>query len=266
MDTLTIPPVYLTDAPVFRKRELWPPVSHPENGTGTDLRALHQALRSYDSWPVKLRVHSPIWSHVEEYTKNRPEIFQLTKDGKRNFEMLCYSNPKTLETYLENIQKHFDGDASAVIGIDGDTITVSPNDQNIDCHCADCQKLWDAKAGKSGAASRIVSTFVAKLDEIAGAVKRANVRDPDTFKKTLDSAVHEYIANVRELRAVVPVELHSGLDRVEADVQQYRFDAALTDRGPLDAYAARTCGRVVNAGTTTSRPKSGSVSTSLPAG
>ena|SRR5437763_4799310 len=129
-----------------------------------------------------------------------------------------------------------------------------------------CSGIGRSKSPSSSSARPAACTFVAKLDEIAGAVKRANVRDPDTFKKTLDSAVHEYIANVRELRAVVPVELHSGLDRVEADVQQYRFDAALTDRGPLDAYAARTCGRVVNAGTTTSRPKSGSVSTSLPAG
>ena len=119
----------------------------------------------------------------------------------------------------------------------------------------------------SSSAHPAACTFVAKLDQIAGAVKRANVRDPDAFKKTLDSAVHEYIANVRELRAVVPVELDAGLERVEADVQQYRFDAALTDRVPLDAYAARTCGRVVNGVTTTSGPTtSGSVPTSLSGG
>jgi hypothetical protein len=163
MDTLSIPPVSLTDAPVFRNRELWPPMSHPENGTGTDLRPLHQALRSYDSWPIKLHVHTPVWSKVQEYTKNRPEIFQLTRDGKRNFEMLCYSNPRTLATYLENIQKHFAGDASAVIGIEGDTITVSPNDDDVECYCPDCRRLWDANAGKYATASRTVSMFVVKL-------------------------------------------------------------------------------------------------------
>ena len=112
---------------------------------------------------------------------------------------------------------------------------------------------------KSPAARPEACAFVAKLDEIANAVGRADVRDPTTFKKTLDSAVHEYVANVRELRAVAPVDLHAGLERVEADVQQYRFDAALTDRVPLDTYAARTCGRAVKAVTTTSGP-----STSLP--
>ena len=87
-------------------------------------------------------------------------------------------------------------------------------------------------------------TFVAKLDEIANTVKRADVHDPVAFKKTLDSAVHAYVTNVRELRAVAPVELQPRPGAVEADVQQFRFDAAATDRAPLDAYAARTCGRV----------------------
>ncbi len=128
-----------------------------------------------------------------------------------------------------------------------------------------CSGVGRSKSSPSSPSThQAACTFVAKLDEIAGTVKRANVRDPDAFKRTLDSAVHAYIANVRELRAVVPVELHAGLERVEADVQQYRFDAALTDRVPLDAYAARTCGRVVNAATTTSGPTtSGSVPTSL---
>jgi hypothetical protein len=133
------------------------------------------------------------------------------------------------------------------------------------------------RSKSSSSARPTACTFVAKLDEIASAVRRADVREPNAFKKTLDSAVHEYVANVRELRAVAPVELHDGLERVEADVQQYRFDAALTDRVPLDAYAARTCGRAVNAVTTTSGPTtsgpttsgpttSGSVPTSFPGG
>src|SRR5204863_9892711 len=103
--TLTIPPVSLTDAPVFRKRELWPVTSNPTNGNGTDMRALHTALRSYDSWPVKLDVHMPRWNNVEDYKKNRPEVFELAEHGQRNWEMLCYSNPKSLEAYLESIDR-----------------------------------------------------------------------------------------------------------------------------------------------------------------
>ena len=94
-------------------------------------------------------------------------------------------------------------------------------------------------------------SYVTKLDDIARRVANADVHDPDTFKKTLDTAVHEYVTNVRELRAVAPADLSAGLQRVEADVQQYRFDAALTDRAALDSYAARTCGRSAPSTSTT---------------
>jgi hypothetical protein len=107
-------------------------------------------------------------------------------------------------------------------------------------------------------------TFVAKIDQIANTVKRANVSDPIAFKKTLDSAVRNYVTNVRELRAVAPVALHADLERFEADVQQYRFDAAVADRVALDAYAARTCGRVAKAVTTTSGPATTGATGSTP--
>jgi len=109
---------------------------------------------------------------------------------------------------------------------------------------AGCSQVTGSKSSKDGKPQPC--TFVAKLDQIADTVATADVHDPDTFKKTLDTAVHDYVENVRSLRALAPVELRSGLTRVEADVQQYRFDAAVTDRGALDAYAARTCGRVTS--------------------
>ncbi len=87
------------------------------------------------------------------------------------------------------------------------------------------------------------------------------MHQPDEFKKTLDTAVHDYVANVRELRAVAPADLRGELERVEADVQQYRFDAALADRAALDSYAARTCDRAVQPLT----PTTGSVTTVGPA-
>jgi len=161
--TIAVPAVYLTDAPFYRMRELWPVVSNPKTGTGTDMRGLHQALRSGNSWPINLQVHTPNYAKNEDYKKNRPEIFQLDDNGQRNYEMLCYSNPRTLETFLENIQKRLDGDKSANIGLISDTITVSPNDHEIGCTCPDCRKLWDYKAGAEGTASKVVATFTRKL-------------------------------------------------------------------------------------------------------
>jgi hypothetical protein len=126
---------------------------------------------------------------------------------------------------------------------------------------AGCSKVTGgAKPTASG--KPVTCTYIAKLDDIANTVAEADVHDPVTFDATLQTAVNDYVANVRRLRAIAPSDLSPSLQRVEADVQQLRFDAAGADRAPLDAYAARTCGRVASAATTTSSP--GAATTSVP--
>lgn len=147
-DRLVVPEVSIQDAPVFRKREIWPPCSDTWKGGGTPLAPLQTFLRSGNSWPVNVRVHQPDWSKRKDLS---PEVYQLRSDGTRDFTMLCYGNPKTLATYLEHPP------------ISGNAITVSPADADIACYCTDCRKLWDANAGQYGSASKIVATFVAKL-------------------------------------------------------------------------------------------------------
>jgi len=58
---LSVPAVWLEDAPVFRKRHIWPPAGHTWSGGGTRLQPLQTALRSADTWPVQLIVHAPRW-------------------------------------------------------------------------------------------------------------------------------------------------------------------------------------------------------------
>ena len=129
--------------------------------------------------------------------------------------------------------------------------------------CSGATGSGSSKSSRAGAC-----TYVAKLDVIANTVAAADVRDPDTFKKTMASAVHDYVTNLSALRAVAPPELGAGLDRVAADVKQYRFDAALTDRAALDSYAARTCGRALQSLTTTTgaAPSATSAPTTTAAG
>jgi uncharacterized protein DUF4838 len=160
---LAIEPVFFADAAAFRKREIWPPMGNPWNGTGTPLMPLQTFLRSADSWPYKLVVHSPDWSRLKEYTEARPEVFQRRSDGTRDFSMLCYGNPKTLATYLENVARHSKGEKPVHLGITGKTITVSPADAEIACYCEDCRKLWNERGGQYGSASRIVAQFTANL-------------------------------------------------------------------------------------------------------
>jgi hypothetical protein len=164
-DKLQVAPLWYADAPVFRKRQYFPPFapSGPIGGKSQELRQLLTTLRAGNSWPVDLCVHQPMeWSRNEDYRKNRPEIFQLNPDGTRDYSMYCYSNPKTLQTFLENIDDHYAGKMKASF-IAGDAITVSPPDIGVNCQCADCQKLFDKAGGDLASASRIMTTFVTKL-------------------------------------------------------------------------------------------------------
>jgi len=165
---LSVPPVHLEDAPVFRMRVIWPPCSNPWNGSGTRLGPLHSFLRGGNTWPNQLVVHSPNWSRVKEYREKRPEVYQLKRDGSRDYAVLCYGNPKTLESYLEQIQNKIDGKRYS-LGIKGKAITVSPADVELACYCEDCRRLWDTEAGGYGTASKVMASFV---DGLAREVKK----------------------------------------------------------------------------------------------
>ncbi len=160
---LIVPPVSLADAPAFRMRVIWPPYSDPWRGRGIKLMPLHTFLRSGNSWPIQLQVHQPMWNRYEELVNNRPEVFQMRKNGTRQHEVLCYGNPKTLETYLEGIQNFVDGTKPLYAPISGKAITVSPYDVELACYCDDCRKLWDDRGGQYGGASRVMAAFVDKL-------------------------------------------------------------------------------------------------------
>ncbi|MBI3986202.1 MAG: DUF4838 domain-containing protein [Lentisphaerae bacterium] len=159
---LSVAATWLEDAPVFRKREIWPGCSIPSHGAGLQLGPLHTFLRSDDTWPVLLRVHQPNWAGVEEYRKNRQEVYQLKSDGTRDYNVLCYGNPKTLESYLEQIQ-NLVNKTPYHLGVAGKAITVSPQDVELACYCKDCQKLVDPNGGGYGTYSKVMATFVDKL-------------------------------------------------------------------------------------------------------
>ncbi len=128
------------------------------------------------------------------------------------------------------------------------------------CSGSNGSKGSSAPNGKPAACA-----YVAKLDTIAASVATTDVRNPDLFNESFTAAVNDYVKNLSSLRSVAPADLSASLTRVEADVKQYRFDAALTDRAPLDAYAARECGRVVTAITPTSGSTVSTATTALTA-
>ncbi len=162
---LVVKPVWITDQPVFRKRHRYPPNIA---SISADLSSQDRHLRCYNSWPIFLRVHTPYgWDKF--YKKSRPEIFQLRSDGGRDYNMLCYGNKRTLETYLEEIKIQLKAEKDGAppnwgrMVVYKKTISVSPADLHVGCRCVDCRALWETDAGDYGTASVIMAKFVEKL-------------------------------------------------------------------------------------------------------
>lgn len=166
---LVIPPLHYTDAPAYRMRVGWPPYY---NGTPYDRLHVHDLylrLRGGNSWPIQLRVHQPSrWHQV--YGEDRPEIFALRADGTRNLAMYCYGDPRTVETFIENIElyeqlenKRDKKYQNHVSFIAGDAITVSPPDLGVHCTCEHCAPLLEPEAGRYASAAKLMGTFVRQL-------------------------------------------------------------------------------------------------------
>ena len=163
-ESLRIEPVHLTDAPAFRMRMMWPPFgTSPYHEGRQHLTTFQTKLRAGNSWPMRLVVHGDSRiSQVQEY-REIDDMWQMTKDGGREYTHPCYSSPATVDAFMKEIRRHYETGKKPRIGINGDTVTVSPSDIGISCHDERCQALWDAEAGQYGTASEIMSRFVARL-------------------------------------------------------------------------------------------------------
>jgi hypothetical protein len=139
-------------------------------------------VRSGCSWPYKVKVHEPqrLWTRGEKWLEEHKDMFALKADGSRNWSMLCYSSPKTLEFLLEGCERAWDkGSDGSASWVTSTCVTVSPGDEPVSCHCPACRETM-AKGG----ASLLVGLFVKRMCE---AVKQ---RWPD--KKVIYLAYWNY--------------------------------------------------------------------------
>jgi len=162
--TLQAPPVHLADAPVFRKRQIWPPMSKPSSGSGTQLGQLHNCLRQGNSWPIQLVVHAPQGAALNNLAKTYgQQILQMRSDGTRDPNLLSYAAPETLKMYLAEMSKVFDKGQRCSLGVIGKAVTVSPGDMEIADYHPAARKLWNKDGGQWGTASKIMAEFVNRL-------------------------------------------------------------------------------------------------------
>jgi len=184
--SLVVPPLHYRDQPVFRMRLFHPsdgwrlpakarwfdkgPLPFaagaiPEGVDKVDMAAYLPLLRDGNSWPYLIKVHEPqlLWRNPPAWLEAHKAIFALKKDGSRNFKMLCYGSPKTLEYLLKGCRERWDGrDYPDVYPswVTATCVTVSPADLPYECLCLACRA-----ALAKGGTSLVVGLFVKRMCE-----------------------------------------------------------------------------------------------------
>ena len=187
--SLAIPPAHYSDQPVFRQREYHPPDGWrlptkarssdkeplpfppgviPEGVSALDMATYLPLVRGGCSWPYKIKVHQPqnLGGLPEKFREENKEMFALKKDGTRNFNMFCYSSPKTLEYLLEGCERVWSKGGGGCPWVTSTCVTVSPPDSVVECHCPPCREAF-AKGGGTwiDGPSMMMGLFVKRLCE-----------------------------------------------------------------------------------------------------
>ncbi len=120
-------------------------------------------VRAGSSWPYRIKVHEPqlLWRKPRQWRQAHRQMFALRKDGTRNFKMLCYSSPMTLDYLLKGCEEAWDGRDHPDVypsWVTSTCVTVSPADLPYQCHCRECQATM-AKGG----APLVLGLFVKRL-------------------------------------------------------------------------------------------------------
>ena len=186
--TLVVPPTHYADAPAFRMRihapaekytapwqSTWfepgggqPPFPVPEGTKDLSMQPLITCLRGGNSWPYTVKCHEPqrLWK-IEggKWASSHKELFEVKGDGKRNYSMLCYSSPATLEFLLAGCEAKWDGAKNGVYPawVTDTSATVSPGDAAVTCFCKDCRAKLGTSNDVRGRASVLLADFVTKF-------------------------------------------------------------------------------------------------------
>ena len=163
MTTIRVPERNRTERPDFRFRSI-----HISGGMpySDEDRAL------YGPWCdrnkiVQLQMNLPSDGSVsrlapeKEYFESHPEIYALDREGKRQPEMLCMSEPKTVRIAVETIRNFFRERPDAY------TFGFAPPDGFPLCYCDRCQSWFPGFEGKGYGDPSISEVWFNFADSIA---------------------------------------------------------------------------------------------------
>ncbi|HHZ93288.1 TPA: DUF4838 domain-containing protein [Candidatus Poribacteria bacterium] len=177
MDTISIPPINKIERPSFRMRNIWysgwMPVNDEDSEELTRWLDCNKANRLLISLPGDGTITRLAPS--DQYFDTHPHIYAVDSKGERSRDMLCLSQPDTIEIATETIRTAFDQNPTMF------AFGFAPPDGMPMCHCTQCQqRLHGINAKHLGRASLSDGWFYF-VNEVA---KKIQVEFPDRWLLT----------------------------------------------------------------------------------
>lgn len=144
MDTVTVGPLDRMERPSFRVRNLWYAGWMPANETAREEFREWFDRHKLNSLKVSLPGDGSIsrLAPPDDYFESHPEIFALDKDGNRQRDMMCMSEPEGIRIAVETITKEFRENPDVL------SFGFAPPDGFPMCHCERCQRFYPGFGGK----------------------------------------------------------------------------------------------------------------------
>jgi formylglycine-generating enzyme required for sulfatase activity len=186
---LTIPPLHYKDQPVSARREVGPtggslagfvkqpfPATMP-SGVVPDgekqllFGAQYPLMRIGTFVPYRQQnqevAHGAMAGIAKQATPVIDARFALKDDGTRDYSVLCYSSPETLDFFLNNCEQAWDkGQRLDQAAVTPSSLNIRfPNTPGLICKCPRCKEIGDAARGDDLHHQRVIVTFVKNVAE-----------------------------------------------------------------------------------------------------
>lgn len=104
--------------------------------------------------------HTMGWLIDKAIFETEPEVFAYGKDNlKRTTDQLCLTNPRTLELAIQGVRSWLEQNPGAKI------ISVTQNDNQNYCVCAECKKIDREEGSQAGTMLRFVNAIADNIKE-----------------------------------------------------------------------------------------------------
>ncbi|MCC6486985.1 MAG: DUF4838 domain-containing protein [Candidatus Hydrogenedentes bacterium] len=164
--TIAVGPLDRVEHPSFRIRNLWYAGWMPASETDRAEFKQWYARNKLNGLSLSLPGDGSVirLAPPDQYFESHPEIYALDKNGQRQKDMLCMSEPEAVRIGVETIKRAFREDPEVL------SFGFAPPDGFPMCHCERCQRYYPGFSGKGYGDPSLTDLWFSFANKIAAEV------------------------------------------------------------------------------------------------